>query len=132
MMSDHIHLWLGNNFQPEEEYMKYFEKDYSTGGYFDDPGFKVCGFCKDIGHLTYDEDYIAIIPRKEKPVPIDDWLKEAYIDDSEHARIKLICERAGLKEANTMLIYSDGDLSISEPYKENYNKLIYIGKFLES
>ncbi|WP_275389799.1 immunity 22 family protein, partial [Xenorhabdus bovienii] len=67
-----VHLWIGNNFSSEDEYMKYFELDYSVEGNFDDPNYKLCQFCKDIGLQWYDEDFIGIIPRRDESVSIDE------------------------------------------------------------
>ncbi len=52
-----VHLWLGVNFTEEEDYMKYFEIDYSSDYEIDDPQYPVCQFCTDIGERWYDEDF---------------------------------------------------------------------------
>lgn len=41
-----IHIWIGTTHKTEEEYLKYFELDYSTEGDFDDPDYKLCLFVK--------------------------------------------------------------------------------------
>lgn len=70
-----VHLWMGTNIEPESEYQKYFELDYNSE--LDEPSYKVCGFCKDIGQRRYDEDFIGIIPRKDKEVELDVLLQES-------------------------------------------------------
>ncbi|KAB0866820.1 hypothetical protein FZH98_10915 [Cronobacter sakazakii] len=49
MINNKVHLWIGNNFSSEDDYMRYFELDYSTDGDTDDPDYNVCGFCRDLG-----------------------------------------------------------------------------------
>lgn len=127
-----IHIWLGSNFLQEDEYMSYFELDYSVEGDFDDPNYKLCGFCKDIGTVWYDEDFIGIIPRREQEVSLDDILAEASIDDDELPLAKARCNALGIKKANAIFWYQDADLMLEEPIKENYNGLKYIGVFKES
>ncbi|AOM41988.1 immunity 22 family protein [Xenorhabdus bovienii] len=124
-----VHLWIGNNFSSEDEYMKYFELDYSVEGNFDDPNYKLCQFCKDIGLQWYDEDFIGIIPRRDESVSIDEILIDAAVDQSEFQSIKDICDRLGIKEANAIFWYQDSELHINPPYKEQYNGLKYIGLF---
>ncbi|MEK9495003.1 immunity 22 family protein [Photorhabdus sp. P32] len=124
-----VHLWIGNNFSSEDEYMKYFELDYSIEGNFDDPNYKLCQFCKDINLQWYDEDFIGIIPRRHENVSIDEILIDAAVDQSEFQSIKDICNRLGIKEANAIFWYQDSELSINPPYKEQYNGLKYIGLF---
>jgi hypothetical protein len=56
-----IHVWVGSNFSPEEEYLKYFELDYTAD--LGDPDYKVCGFCRDIGTDWYDEDLAVSVTK---------------------------------------------------------------------
>ena len=35
-----IHIWIGTTKKKEEDYLKYFELDYSTEGDFDDNDYK--------------------------------------------------------------------------------------------
>lgn len=127
-----IHIWVGSNFSKEEEYMSYFELDYSIEGDFDDPSYKLCGFCKDIGIVWYDEDFIGIIPRREQEVSLDDILAEAAIDDDELPVAKARCDALGIKKANAIFWYQDADLVLKKPIKDSYNGLKYIGVFKES
>ncbi|MCW4455312.1 immunity 22 family protein [Flavobacterium sp. MXW15] len=127
-----IHVWVGSNFSQEEEYMSYFEIDHSTGGDFDDPSYKICGFCKDIGTVWYDEDFIGIIPRRDQEVSLDDILVEAAIDDDELPIAKARCDALGIRKANAIFWYQDADLELEKPIKENYNGLKYLGAFKES
>ncbi len=124
-----VHLWIGTTHQPEAKYQRYFEIDYSTEGDLDDPNYKICGFCRDIGEVWYDEDFIGIIPRSETEVSIDEILTEAAIDVADYDDIKSICNALGIEKANAIFWYADASLTISEPYKENYNGLKYIGLF---
>ncbi|XTZ38661.1 immunity 22 family protein [Salmonella enterica] len=132
MMSDQhdkVHLWLGTNFQPESEYKKYFELDYSVEGDFDDPAYKLCQFCRDIGTKWYDEDFIGIIPRKDSEIDLDTILDDAAVDESEKKTIIEECKKKGLNRANAIFWYADSQLKLSEPIKDSYNGLKYIGLF---
>ncbi|PHM59280.1 immunity 22 family protein [Xenorhabdus sp. KK7.4] len=128
-IENRVHLWIGNNFSSEDEYIKYFELDYSVEGNFDDPNYKLCQFCKDVGLQWYDEDFIGIIPRRDESVSIDEILVDAAVDQDEFQSIKDICDRLGIKEANAIFWYQDSELHIYPPYKEQYNGLKYIGLF---
>jgi hypothetical protein len=122
-----VHLWVGTNFEPDAEYNKYFELDYSAE--LDEPAYKVCGFCKDLGIRWYDEDFIGIIPRSDKELTLDEILKESAIDPAELENVKAECENLGIKRANAIFWYSDGGVSVPHPYKASYNGLRYIGLF---
>ncbi|MQG94610.1 hypothetical protein F6X59_18120 [Pseudomonas sp. MN1F] len=124
-----VHLWLGVNFSEEEEYLKYFEIDYSGDYEVDDPQYPVCQFCTDVGERWYDEDFIGIIPRKPTLVDIDAMLGDSAIDRSEWNRVKAICLSLGIVKMNAMFWYSDGSLVIPTPLKEHYNGLRYVGLF---
>jgi hypothetical protein len=122
-----VHLWLGTNFAPESEYQKYFELDYAAD--LDDPNYRVCGFCKDIGIRWYDEDFIGIIPRAAKEIDLDDILKESSVDPAQLESVKAECSNLGITKANAVFWYSDGGIAVSQPYKKDYNGLKYIGLF---
>lgn len=124
-----VHLWVGTTFKPEEEYQKYFELDLSKDGDFDDPDYKVCQFCKDIGQVWYDQDFIGIIPRAEEEIDLDELFVEAAVDRDELPRVKEICKEKGIEKANAIFWYQDADLVVPKPYKEEYNGLKYIGMF---
>jgi hypothetical protein len=128
-MNNKVHLWIGTTRKSEEKYEAYFELDYSTEGDFEDPKYKVCQFCKDIGEAWYDEDFIGIIPRQDKPIDLDELLVEAAIDVSQWKRVKRICADYGIKKANAMFWYANSELKLRKPYKESYNGLKYIGVF---
>jgi hypothetical protein len=131
MTQKRIHLWIGSNFFAENEYLKYFEIDHSTDGDFYNPSYNICGFCKDIGEVWYDEDFIGIIPRKEKNIPVPDLLADAAVDSSEYSTIIDKCLGLGMTEANALIWYQDEKLILSVPYQDSYNGLKYIGVFLE-
>ncbi|UFH51283.1 immunity 22 family protein [Pseudomonas sp. KNUC1026] len=124
-----VHVWVGTNFTPESEYQKYFELDYSVEGDFDDPAYRVCGFCRDVGAKWYDEDFIGIIARRAKPVAVEEILKDAPIDPSDWARAMAACAALGIAEANATFWYTDGDGVLSIPPENSYNGLRYLGLF---
>lgn len=122
-----VHVWVGANFSSGDEYLKYFELDYSVD--LDDPAYKVCGFCKDIGVRWYDEDFIGIIPRKAEEVNLEEIMLESAVDSSCIEDLKTECLRLGITKANAIFWYSDGGTEISKPLKSNYNGLKYIGLY---
>lgn len=124
-----VHVWIGTNFSPESEYQQYFELDYSTEDGFDDPDYRICGFCKDVGVKWYDEDFIGIIARRDQEVTVDDILQDAPIDASDWARAKAACAALGITQANAIFWYTDGDGVISVPPENTYNGLRYLGLF---
>ncbi|WP_306351431.1 immunity 22 family protein [Flavobacterium sp. '19STA2R22 D10 B1'] len=124
-----VHLWIGSNFSSEENYMEYFKLDYSVEGDFDNPDYKLCGFCKDIGTQWYDEDFIGIIPRQDNEVTLDEILIEAAIDQDEWISVKKHCDKLGIKKANALFWYQDAELTIDESINNQYNELKYIGVF---
>ncbi|WP_256582678.1 immunity 22 family protein [Pseudomonas sp. Irchel 3A5] len=126
---EYVHVWVGINFSPESEYLQYFELDYSTEDGFDDPDYRVCGFCKDVGVKWYDEDFIGIIARRDTPVTVDEILKDAPIDSSDWERAKNACAALGIIEANAVFWYTDGDGVISISPEKTYNGLRYLGLF---
>lgn len=122
-----VHLWIGTTEKSEEEYAAYFELDYSV--YLDDPTYKVCAFCKDIGQVWYDEDFLGNMPILESAVNLDELLLESATDKSELEKIKKICADLGIEKANALLWYADGTIVVPKPYKKSYNGLKYIGLF---
>ncbi|MBA1190303.1 immunity 22 family protein [Pseudomonas entomophila] len=124
---DKVHVWVGTNFSPEDEYLKYFELDYSVD--IDDPSYRVCGFCKDIGITWYDEDFIGIMPRKEKEVGIDEILVDSAVDRDLLPEVKSQCLRLGLSKANAIFWYSDGSVEVPDSENLEYNGLKYVGLY---
>lgn len=122
-----VHLWIGTNFSSNEVYLKYFELEYTED--LDDPAYKACGFCQDIGARWYDEDFIGIIPRKSCEVSLDEILKDAAVDRACIGSVKAECLRLGVTKANAIFWYSDGATPISIPLKSNYNGLKYVGLY---
>ena len=96
MNDNNVHVWIGSNFASEAEYMDYFKLDYSVEGDFDDPCYKPCGFCKDIGTLWYDEDFIGIIPRCNSEGSLNEILVEVAVDQDELPLLKKSCEAPGI------------------------------------
>ncbi|NVZ28968.1 immunity 22 family protein [Pseudomonas gingeri] len=127
--NNNVHVWIGSNFSPEAEYMAYFKLDYSVEGDFDDPNYKLCGFCKDIGTRWYDEDFIGIIPRCDSEVSLDEILVEAAVDQDDLPLVKARCDALGIRKANAIFWYQDADLVLKQPIKDSYNGLKYIGLF---
>ncbi|WP_193016256.1 immunity 22 family protein [Proteus sp. FME41] len=128
-MENKVHLWIGSNFSSEEEYRHYFELDYSEEDGIDSPNYRVCGFCKDLGIVWYDEDFIGVIPRFDNNVTLDDVLVDAAVDESEISSIKAKCEALGIKNANAIFWYQDPELVIKESGNQTYNNLHYIGEY---
>lgn len=124
-----VHLWLGVDFKAQNEYLKYFEIDYSSQYEIDGPRYPVCPFCADIGERFYDEDFIGIISREDQLVSVDQLLPNSAIDASEWGRVKTICASLGIEKVNAMFWYSDGGIQVPTPLKESYNGLHYIGLF---
>ncbi|SUC13800.1 Uncharacterised protein [Proteus vulgaris] len=128
-MENKVHLWIGSNFSSEEEYMHYFELDYSEDEGIDSPNYRVCRFCKDLGIVWYDEDFIGVIPRTDNNVTLDEILVDAAVDESEISFIKARCEVLGIKRANAIFWYQDPELVIKESDNQTYNNLYYIGQY---
>lgn len=128
-MENRVHLWIGSNFSSEEEYMHYFELDYSEEDGIDSPNYRVCGFCKDLGIVWYDEDFIGVIPRFDNNVTLDEVLVDAAVDESEISFIKAKCEELGIKSANAIFWYQDPELVIKKSDNQTYNNLHYIGEY---
>ncbi len=128
-MENRVHLWIGSNFSSEEEYMYYFELDYSEEDGIDSPNYRVCGFCKDLGIVWYDEDFIGVIPRFDNDVTLDEVLVDAAVDESEISFIKAKCEELGIKSANAIFWYQDPELVIKKSDNQTYNNLHYIGEY---
>lgn len=124
---DKVHLWIGTVNKTENEYLEYFKLDYS-GLDIDDPDYKVCGFCKDIGKRWYDEDFLGNIPLWEKDVELDEILVEAAVSEVDKEKVIAKCNELGIKKANAVLWYSESDLKIPDPNK-SFNGLRYIGEF---
>ncbi|MEB3900375.1 immunity 22 family protein [Pseudomonas putida] len=122
-----VHVWVGTNFSSEVDYLKYFELDHSVD--LDDPAYKVCGFCRDIGIKWYDEDFIGIMPRRAKEVSLDEILMDAAVDSEHINALKVECLKLGINKANAIFWYSDAGTSISKPLKLNYNGLKYVGLY---
>lgn len=128
-MENRVHLWIGSNFSSEEEYMHYFELDYSEEDGIDSPNYRVCGFCKDLGMVWYDEDFIGVIPRFDNNVTLDEVLVDAAVDESEISFIKAKCEELGIKSANAIFWYQNPELVIKKSDNQTYNNLHYIGEY---
>lgn len=128
-MENRVHLWMGSNFSSEEEYMHYFELDYFAEDGIDSPNYRVCGFCKDLGIVWYDEDFIGVIPRFDNNVTLDEVLVDAAVDKSEIPLIKAKCEELGINSANAIFWYQDPELVIKERDNQTYNNLHYIGEY---
>ncbi|EKT4464657.1 immunity 22 family protein [Pseudomonas putida] len=122
-----VHVWVGTNFSSEVDYLKYFELDYSVD--LDDPAYKVCGFCRDIGVKWYDEDFIGVMPRRAEEVSLDEILMDAAVDSEHINALKAECLKLGINKANAIFWYSDAGTNISKPLKLNYNGLKYVGLY---
>lgn len=127
-----IHLWIGKTEKEEDEYLKYFELDYSTEGDFDDPDYIVYQFCQDIGEKWYDEDFIGIIPLFDEELSIKDILKQVPIANEDIGNVVSKAEELGVFSGNAVFYLTDSEVEIPKPYKVSYNDLSYIGKFRSS
>lgn len=108
----------------DESWSGRLEIDYTCDS--DDPDYIVCGFCRDIGLKWYDEDFIGIIPRLAREVGIEGILNNSSIDQSDIGLVKAGCARLQILRANALFWYSDGGISVSQPYKTYYKDLKYI------
>ncbi|EOB9998569.1 immunity 22 family protein [Cronobacter sakazakii] len=129
MINNKVHIWIGNNFSSADDYMRYFELDYSTDGDTDDPDYNVCGFCRDLGIKWYDEGFIGIIPRENKEVSIDDLLEAAALDEGEKENVKAKCNTSGIQKANALVWYAESALNMKPDPSVSCNGLKYIGLF---
>ena len=134
-LSTDVYIWIGTTNKNEEEYYKYFEIDYKED--IDSQSYKPCQFCKDIGEKWYDEDFIFLPEPLEKEVSIEKLLEDSIVLDI--GNVIKECHRLGIKKANAMFGYATPDgysdkscLHISTPYKNSYNDLKFIGKFLHN
>ena len=134
-LGTHVYVWIGTTCKREEDYYNYFTIDCTYE--IDDPNYKPCGFCKDVGERWYDEDFIFCTPPLKKEVEIAELLNDSIILNKEDVVKK--CKEIGIIKANTIFAYAtpddyseEGCLHISKPYKESYNDLKYIGKFLHN
>ncbi len=66
MMNNKVHIWIENNFSSADDYIRYFELDYSTDGDIDDPDYKICGFCKELGINGTMKILLVLYPEKIK------------------------------------------------------------------
>ena len=119
-----IHIWVGTNF--DGDYDSYFKLDYSIED-IDDPSYKVCGFCKDIGLKWYDEDWIGVL-RNPQIEDVDVFLSDLSVSDETLSEIKRVCINKGLEKVNAMFFYIDSNVKVRNKTKL-YNKLVYIGEY---
>ncbi|WP_179141364.1 immunity 22 family protein, partial [Cronobacter sakazakii] len=77
----------------------------------------------------YDEDFIGIIRRESKAVPLDDLLEEAAVDESEKENVKSKCYASGIQKANALVWYADSALDVKPDPSVSYNGLKCIGLF---
>ena len=123
---DKVYLWLGLTNLSQNDFEEYFKLDYSVEGNFEDPNYKICGFCKDIDELWYDQDFIGYI-KYDEAMTIIDILEEAPIDEGDRKQIDSIAKKIGLGKVNAIYWYSG---EINPPIQDKiYNYLKYIGEF---
>lgn len=123
------HLWIGTNLAPLEKYAAYFRLD-CTASSTEDPDYKVCGFCEDIGIRWYDEDFIGYPEPLKKAVDIKTLLEKLWGPQLPCEReIMDRCHELGIEKANALFWFDASLASINKPYKDKYNGLEYIGKF---
>lgn len=124
---DKVYLWLGHIELDQSNFKEYFKLDYSTEGDFNNPNYKVCGFCNDINQLWYDEDFIGYL-KYDNSMAVSEILQDAPIDeDDKEEIIQIVKNDIDLEKVNAIYWYSG---EIEEPSKEKtYNGLKYIGEF---
>lgn len=123
---DRVFLWLGNTNKSQSEITEYFKLDYSVEGDFDDPNYKICGFCKDINEKWYDEDFIGYLKFNDN-LSIEEILEEVPIALYERDKILSICKELNIEEVNATFWYSG---EIEAPSKDiTYSGLNFIGEF---
>ena len=61
--------------------------------------------------------------------PISLLLEEIPLQKSEIDEVVNKCNSIGLSYGNAIFYYTDSELIINKPYKENYNDLKYIGVY---
>lgn len=122
-----VHIWVGNNF--EKDYEEYFELDYREDVEIGDLDYKICVFCKDIGEVFYDEDWIGYTQHSQE-IDLDILINQDELSVTEETitKIREICIKKGVEKANAVFWYYDGDIMIKDKEKL-YNKLTYIGIF---
>ena len=124
-----VHVWLGVNLDDEDTYNQYFELHYYPDIDIHSPNYKVCQFCKDIGELWYDEDWIGVYRTgKLELVDISILLDELEVTLETLQEITKIALKKGFCEANAMFFYYDANTVIKDENKL-YNKLTYLGMF---
>ncbi|WP_285398391.1 immunity 22 family protein [Lysinibacillus sp. fls2-241-R2A-57] len=122
-----VHIWVGNNF--EKDYEEYFELDYREDVEIGDLDYKICSFCKDIGEVFYDEDWIGYTQHSQE-IDLDILINQGELSVMEETitKIREICIKKGVEKANAVFWYYDGGIMIKDKEKL-YNKLTYIGMF---
>ena len=99
-----VHVWVGVNY--DEDYDSYFELDYSDPDMdIDDPNYKVCQFCKDIGERWYDEDWIGVY-RNPELMDVRLLLEELSVDEDTLTEIENICREKNIEKANALFFYN--------------------------
>ncbi|SHG42966.1 immunity 22 family protein [Pedobacter caeni] len=118
-----VHIWLGQVQKEEEDYFEYFNQEDGSSE-----------FSKDIGtEEEYDEDFIGMLPLFEQELPILQILEdEVPIDEEDIPKALQRCNELSMEFANAVFYLSDSSVVISEPYKNSYNGLIYIGLYNSS
>jgi hypothetical protein len=123
-----VHIWIGTTEKDEEAFAEYFEQDYSTEGDFDDPEYKVCGFCEDIGEKWYDEDFLGV-GMFDSAVEVKELLYETVIKVPEaYDAACAKCAELGITGGNMVFYYTDANLVVADSNKK-YNGLQYLGLF---
>ena len=127
--TDKIHVWAGIiNANEVEDFDNYFELDYETED-MDDPEYKVCGFCKDVGMKWYDEDWIEVYCEVQTS-DVTKFLDGLSISEETLMEIKDICINKGFDKINAMFCYLDVNSEFEIKEKDKlYNGLVYIGLF---
>ena len=122
------HLWIGNNHN--KNFDEYFELEYYSdhGRWSDDPGYKVCGFCRDIDELWYDHD-LLVFDQMAKDLDLESLIWGIFsFSDEILSEIIDICNKKGIYKANAIIFYTGYGVLVKDNQK-TYNGLHYIGLF---
>jgi hypothetical protein len=116
-----LHVWIGTTSKSREEFLNYFELDFSTDGDFDDPNYKVCGFCRDIGQKSYEEEFLVYEPFYKQEIDLLEIMKESDINPLDIMKAMDECKKLGIVKANAIFSYTDAKIIIPKSYNKTYN-----------
>lgn len=117
-------IWVGH-FDTEEEFEKYMNQDafYNWWKEYDEDNKELrCQFCKELGVMSYDEDFLIM---KFAPEGMNELLNLIPADT---VKIKEAMEAAGVKDCNAFVSYECCS-GISPKKALNTTSMKYLGSF---